>query len=335
MTAVLYAASAWLFWLTVRAIFERIIIFRDLSPDSFDVQILIAGSKVLGFTGSLIILATGVQALGLPIYSVVAGLGIGGLAVALAIRPTLENLIAGIILYLDQPVCVGDYCSFGDTIGTIESIGIRTTKIRALDRTLVTIPNAALADMKLVNWAKCDQMMIETTIALRYETDSDQLRYVLVKFREMLHSHPKIDGDTIRVRFAGYGLSSLDIGIRIYALTRDWNEFYAIREDVFLRMHDIVTESGSDFAFPSQMLYMARDNDLDAERSENALNEVQSWRDAGRLPFPKLSADRVNELSGTLDWPPRGSAKIGIDGSEEAEPLSSDPEAEDTNEPKR
>ncbi len=101
-------------------------------------------------------------------------------------------------------------------------------------------------------------MLINTTIGLRYETENDQLRHVLVKFREMLHAHPKIHLDTVRVRFAGFGQSSLDIGVRIYALTRDFNEFHAIREDVFLRMSEIVKASGSSFAYPSQTLYMGR-----------------------------------------------------------------------------
>ena len=236
---------------------------------------------------------------------------------------------------LDRPVFVGDYCSFGDTTGTVESIGIRTTKFRAIDRTLITVPNAALADMQIINWAKCDEMLIESTIGLRYETDPDQLRHVLVKFREMLHAHPKIDGDTVRVRFCGYGLSSLDIGIRVYAMTRDWNEFHAIREDIFLRIKDIVHESGSDFAFPSQTLYMARDENLDVERSEKARSEVQAWRSSGKLPFPTLSADRINELRGTLDWPPRGSANLGAARQEDAEPLSADPESENEDDPKR
>jgi MscS family membrane protein len=113
------------------------------------------------------------------------------------------------------------------------------------------------------------------TIGLRYETENDQLRHVLVKFREMLHAHPKIHSDTVRVRFAGFGQSSLDIGVRIYALTRDFNEFHAIREDVLLRMSDIVKKSGSSFAFPSQTLYMGRDDGLDvsvARRLRKKLN---------------------------------------------------------------
>jgi MscS family membrane protein len=162
-------------------------------------------------------------------------------------------------------------------------------------------------------------MLITTTIGLRYETDTDQLRYIMVKFREMLHAHPKIDPDTVRVRFSGYGASSLDIGVRVHALTREWNEFHAIREDIFLRIKDIVEASGSGFAFPSQTLYMGRDDGLDSERS------------AGKLPFPRLAADKINQLEGTLDYPPRGSVEIGLpeeEMPEAAEPLSAEPDTE-------
>jgi len=186
--------------------------------------------------------------------------------------------------------------------------------------------------MQVINWAKCDRMLISTTIGLRYETDSDQLRYVMVKFREMLHAHPKIDPETVRVRFASYGASSLDVGVRVYALTREWNEFHAIREDIFLRIKDIVENSGSGFAFPSQTLYMGRDDGLDNERTEASVKQVQTWRKAGKLPFPRLAPDRIDQLKGTLDYPPRGSVEIGLpeeEMPEAAEPLSAEPETED------
>jgi len=201
-----------------------------------------------------------------------------------------------------------------------------------LDRTLITVPNAALADMQLINWAKCDRMLINTTIGLRYETKNDQLRHVLVKFREMLHAHPKIDSETVRVRFADFGQSSLDIGVRIYALTRDFNEFHAIREDVLLRMSEIVKESGSGFAFPSQTLYMGRDDGLDVARGKTVAKEVESWRKAGKLPFPRLAADRIEQLEGTLDYPPQGSVEASSVESqvwETSEGLSTEPVDED------
>jgi len=326
------AGAVWLLWLVMLAIFERIIQARDIPEDSFDAHLWRLGARTIGTLASVVIIGNAAQNLGLPLYSVVAGLGIGGLAVALAIRPTLENLIGGIVLYLDQPVRVGDFCSFGDKTGTVETIGVRSTKLRMLDRTLITVPNAALADMQLINWAKCDRMLINTTIGLRYETKNDQLRHVLVKFREMLHAHPKIHSDTVRVRFADFGQSSLDIGVRIYALTRDFNEFHAIREDVLLRMSDIVKKSGSGFAFPSQTLYMGRDDGLDSERGKTAAKEVESWRKAGKLPFPRLAADRIEQLKGTLDYPPRGSVEAGTFESqvwETSERLSAEPDDEE------
>ncbi len=115
--------------------------------------------------------------------------------------------------------------------------------------------HAALADMQLINWAKCDRMLINTTIGLRYETENDQLRHVLVKFREMLHAHPKIHSDTVRVRLAGFGQSPLDLGVRIYALTRDFNEFHAIREDVLLRTQTAIAKTMISLSCHLSLLY--------------------------------------------------------------------------------
>ncbi|HHP7234010.1 MAG TPA: mechanosensitive ion channel family protein [Desulfobacterales bacterium] len=332
-TLIVYLAVAWLAWLLLRALFAGIVRSRNIDVDSFDAHLYRLAGKVLGIVAVVVILARAAHYLGVPLYSVVAGLGIGGLAIALAIRPTLENLIGGIILYVDQPVRVGDFCSFDDKTGTIESIGVRSTKLRALDRTVISIPNAALADMQLINYAKCDRMLIHTTIGLRYETEPDQLRYALVKIREMLHAHPRIDSDTIRVRFFEYGASSLDIKIRIYALTRDWNDFFAIREDVLLRINDIVREAGTGFAFPSQTMYLSRDHGLDEESSQAAVKAVQQWRKSGKLAFPRLSRERIERLQGTLDYPPRGSVEAGADveeWGEGAEPLSTEPEPAET-----
>jgi MscS family membrane protein len=194
---------------------------------------------------------------------------------------------------------------------------------------VITVPNAAFADMEIINWARCDHMLIQTTIGLRYETTLEQLRYVLAKLREMFVAHPKIGNDTVRVRFVGYGSSSLDIEIRVYALTRDWSEFYAIQEDVFLRVGEIVDDAGTSFAFPSQTLYLGHDVGLDAERIDKASRQVQSWRRTGQLPFPHMARSRREQLADTLDYPPRGSPDARhpeIHDTEEAEPLSTETE---------
>ena len=329
MSLVSSLAYAWLFWLGVRMFFEWVIRSPRIPDESLDANLLRLVSGSIGIIGVAIILAFGGQEIGLPIMSVLAGLGIGGLAVALALRPTLENLVGGVMLYIDRPVRVGDFCSFGGEQGTVEGIGVRSTTIRALNRALISVPNAQFADMQIVNWAECDQMLIDETIGLRYETEPDQLRYLLVQLRKMLHAHPRIDSTTIRVRFTGYGDSALNVGIRIYAETREWNDFFAIREDIFLRIYDIVTTAGSGFAFPSRTLYMSRDTGLDTKGTEEAKAAVATWRKNSKLPFPRLSREEIERLKGTLDYPPYGSPKAGIeslDSTETAERLSSDPD---------
>jgi MscS family membrane protein len=327
-TLVLYVSWSWLWWLGVVALSDWLLVVSPrMQRESLDADLLRLCARVIGFLGGVVILAYGAHDLGIPVLGVVTGLGIGGLAIALAIRPTLENLIGGLLLFADRPVRVGDFCTFGDFTGTVEGIGIRSTQVRALDRTVISVPNAHFIDMEIVNWARCDKMQILNTIGLRYETSPDQLRYVLASLREMFHAHPKIDRETVRVRFTGYGASSLDVQIRVYALTREWNEFFAIREDVFLRVNDIVANSGTAFAFPSRTLYLGRDGGLDQERTRAAVDQVGAWRRSGRLPFPVMEPSKVEKLADTLDYPPRGSPGTEVAmASEAAESLSTEPE---------
>lgn len=309
---------------------ELIISSPRIDAASLDANMIRMVAGVLGIATGLAIVFAGANELGVPLLPLVASLGVGGLAVALAARPTLENLIGGIILYVDRPVRVGDFCSFGDHEGTVERIGVRSTQIRARDRTVITIPNATFADMEIINWARCDQMLILATIGLRYETKFDQLRYVLAKLREMFIAHPKIDNNTVRIRFVGYGSSSLDIQIRVYSLTQDWSEFYEIQEDVFLRVGEIVEDAGTRFAFPSQTLYVGHDDGLDAERGDTVSQQVESWRRTGQLPFPHMARSHREQLAGTLDYPPRGSPDARHPkalAAEEAEPLSKETES--------
>jgi len=328
--------SAHICYLVALLAAESIISSPRIDTASLDANMLRMIAGILGGALGLGIIFFGANHLGVPVLPLVASLGVGGLAVALAARPTIENLIGGIILYVDRPVRVGDFCSFGDHMGTVERIGVRSIEIRARDRTIITVPNATFADMEIINWARCDMMEIRTTIGLRYETSPEQLRYVLVRLREMCLAHPRIDNDTMRVRFAGYGSSSQDIGIRIYALTRNWNEFFAIREDIMLRVGEIVEAAGTSFAFPSRTLYLGRDSGLDTKRGEAAMEQVQSWRDAGQLPFPNMTSSRREQLVDTLDYPPQGSPDALVSETPEGEadePLSTE-EAEETDSPK-
>jgi small-conductance mechanosensitive channel len=249
--------------------------------------------------------------------SVLAGLGIGGLAVALAAQPTLQNMIAGFTLFADSPLSVGDFCRYGDKLGTVEEIGLRSTRIRSRDRTVVSIPNSAFADMQLENFTKRDRILIHATINLRYETTADQLRFVLAELRRLLIAHPKIHPDPARVRFFGFGSHSLDLEVFAYVCTSDYDEYLAIREDVYLRMMELVLKSGTGFAFPSQVNYLTRDHGIDASLTREAEAAVAEWREKSRLPFPDFAPAEIRQHDGRLDYPPKGSSTSLKDHAED------------------
>lgn len=246
------------------------------------------------------------QNLGINVTGILAGLGIGGLAVALAAQKTVENLFGGVSLVVDQPVRVGDFCRFGDRVGIVEEIGLRSTRVRTLDRTVVAIPNAEFSSLQLENFARRDKVWFSANLGLRYETTPDQLRWVLVEIRKLLYSHPRVDPDPARIRFVGFGAYSLDLEIFAYVKTTDFGEFLAIREDLYLRIMDIVAASGTGFAFPSQTTYLGRDTGLDAARSQKAEADVRAWREQGALYLPEFPPDKIASLSATLSYPPDG-----------------------------
>lgn len=289
----------WLAWRNAQA--ERIaghnLILVSLASGLARIFLVIGGGLLLA------------NLLALPVAGVIAGFGIGGLAVALAAQPTLMNILAGFTLYADRPVSVGDFCRFGDTMGTVEAIGLRSTRLRTLDRTVISVPNSQFLDMQIENFARRDQMRFATTLQLRYETTPDQLRYVLTELRKLLIAHPMVFSDPIRVRFMGFGEHSLDIEIFAYITASDMDTFTAAREDILLRMMAMVEEAGAQFAFPSMVHYNADDTPPDTQRKAKAEATVNEWRACEDLPFPDFEWQTKAELSNTLTWPPEGSVQ--------------------------
>jgi MscS family membrane protein len=265
--------------------------------------------RIIGIAVIVFVVVEASAYLGWAVAPVVAGLGVGGIAVALAARPTIENVIGGLTLFADKPFRVGDRCRLGEDIGSIEEIGLRSTRIRTLERSLLSIPNADLAVMKIENLGQRDMRLLHTTLGLRYETTPDQMRWVLAKIREMLLAHPKTSPDDMRTRFTGYGAYSLDIEIYVYLRCQTQRSFRAISEDLLLRILNIVNESGTGFAFPSQVNYLSRDTGLDVEQRAAREHEVEQWRQRGKLPFPEFEEEQEDALRDTLDYPPRGSAQ--------------------------
>jgi MscS family membrane protein len=270
--------------------------------------LMVLGERLLVALVVIVAFLATLGILGFNLTTVLAGLGIGGIAIAFAAQKTLENLFGGISVLADEVIRVGDSCRFGDRVGIVEDISLRSTRIRTVERTELSIPNGALATMNIENLTRRDKILFNPTLGVRCETTADQLRYMLAEIRRMLYEHPKVESDSARIRFSSFDASVLSLEIFSYVLTREMAEFTAIREDLLLRIMDIVGKSGSGFAFPSQILYFSRDSGLDKEKASAAEQQVQQWRDQNNLPFPDFAPADKSALRGSIVYPPPESA---------------------------
>lgn len=263
----------------------------------------------------------GIAALGTLGFDVTAGLaalGIGGIALALGAQKTVENLVGSLTLIADQPIRVGDFCRFGETMGTVEDIGMRSTRIRTLARTIVTVPNGEFSAFQIENYTRRDQFWFHPVLALRYETTPDQIRYLLVELRALLYAHPKVNPEPARVRFLGLGADCLNVEIFAYVHAVDYSDFLEVQEDLTLRIMDIVAESGASFAFPSRTLYMAQDAAPAEDKRAAAEARVREWSESGDLQLPRFQSERIDALRDTLVYPPEGSAANAVRASKQA-----------------
>ena len=185
-----------------------------------------------------------------------AGLGVGGIAIALAAQKTLENVIAGASLIFDQAVRLGDVLKMGDIVGTVDHIGLRSTRIRTLDRTIVSVPNGQIANASLETISARDKFWFRPVVTLRYETTPKQLHVVLDGIRNMLETHASVDRATTVVRFVRLGTFSLDVEVSAYLFARNWNHFLELQEQLLFGITELVERAGTSIAFPSQTMYL-------------------------------------------------------------------------------
>jgi len=206
---------------------------------------------VIAVLGILALLA----ALGYPVTTLLAGLGIGGLAFAFGAQKTVENLFGSMALAVDQPFRVGDVVRVGDFQGTVEDIGLRSTRFRTPDRSLITIPNGSLSDQRLESLAERDRIRLAAMVGLAYGTTRAQMQRVLEGFERVLRSHPKIWPDTVVVAFNQLGASSLDIEIQAWFKVPA-EDFARCRQEVLLEFMRVVEEAGTSFALPSRTIHL-------------------------------------------------------------------------------
>lgn len=225
---------------------------RPSSRSLLSISARFAKVSVLGIAG-IVALAQ----LGVSVASLITGLGIGGLAVALGAQKTLENLFGTLSIGVDQPMREGDVVKLYDFVGTVEQIGLRSTRIRTLDRTIVTIPNGELANQRIESFTVRDRLRLALTIGLVHGTTSQQLRAILAELEAILRRQAKACQDTVAVRFTALGASSLDVEVGALFQTTDWAEFQAIRQELLLAFMAAIEQHGSAIAFPTRTIHVA------------------------------------------------------------------------------
>ena len=247
------------FWALYRiiGIFEKFVTdYQGKIANRFSADLalfLIKGVKlVLLIMGFVII----VQEWGYNFTGFLASLGLGGLAFALAAKDTAANLFGSLVIFSDKPFDVGDWIHTPDVEGTVESIGIRSTRVRTFAKALVAVPNASLANSPITNWSRMTMRRIKMTIGLTYSTNSTQMQNILTQIRQMLQDDPDINNKTILVNFTDFQDSALGVFCYFFTNTTNWQEYLMVRERMNLNIMKIVEDNKAGFAFPSQSIYI-------------------------------------------------------------------------------
>ncbi len=230
---------------------------RELSGTASIVRL---GRRVVDILGVFAAFLVILHYFGVDPTAALAGLGVGGIAVALAAQKTLENVVGGVSLILDKAVRTGDTVKVGETVGTVEEIGLRSTRIRTSDRTVLIVPNGQIANMSLEALSSRDKYWFHPSVGLRYQTTSVQMSSVVEGIRTLLLEHASVDHSSVRVQFYRFGPSSLDIDVSAHVYARDWNLFLDVQEQLLLSIMKIVQQAGTQIALPSQTMYLASDS---------------------------------------------------------------------------
>ena len=304
----LIVSATWILWRVVKWSLHRVRTRALARGHAGTGSLMLLGERIL----KAVIFVVGVLAvlgnLGFNMSTALAGLGIGGLAIGFGAQKTIENLFGGVSVLGDEVFRVGDVCRFGDRTGVVEDIGLRSTRIRTDERTLVAIPNGTVATINLENLSRRDKILFKTNLGLRPESKADHVRFVLAEFRRLLYSHPKVETKTVRVRLTDIAGASLSVEVVAYILTQDFNEFAAVREDLLLRMMDVMEDSGGGLALPSQTLYLSRDAGVAREKVDNAVKKIAELREGKQLPFPDFHDDDISSFKGSIEYPQSESA---------------------------
>jgi MscS family membrane protein len=201
-----------------------------------------------------------IQNLGYSVASLVAGLGIGGLAIALAAQQTLSNFFGSITILIDRPFAAGDWIETSDLEGVVEEVGFRSTRVRTFGKTQVTVPNSVLANSVINNWSRMPIRRVKMTVGVTYESSAEQMEKAVEGVRELLRAHPEVHQDFFLVYFTDFGGSSLDIFVYYFTQTTVWAEYLRVRQEVNLQIMRLLESLGMEVAFPTRTVYLKQED---------------------------------------------------------------------------
>lgn len=249
------------FWILLRIIdFVGLILHKkaeatDNKMDDQLIPFIIEIAKIIAYIFALFIVLGNI--FGVNIAALATGLGIGGIALAMASKESLENLLGSFTIFFDRPFTVGDTVTVGTVTGIVEKVGFRSTRIRTFDKSLVTVPNKKMIDAELDNLGMRPVRRVKFNIGLTYETTPEQIKAIVADIQAMINQHPKTNQEG-KVRFQEFGSSSLDILVMYFVDSPKWNDLIDVKEDVNYKIMDIVKKHNSDFAFPSTTVYLQK-----------------------------------------------------------------------------
>lgn len=297
-TITFWIGVAWLFYEVLQMLTEWSIGSPHVSDATYDPHLLRLVSRVISVAGVILILLFGANEIGIPALGLLAGASVGALVIGLAAQSTVENLIGGMTLFADKPFVVGDFVRFGDDDGTVEEIGPRSTRIRKLDGTQLTVPNSDIVQARISNFTQRNNVLLLHTVGVRYETTVQQIEWLVARIREGLRENPKVEEDENmpRVRLAGFGASSIDIEVRAYVATTSMHEFMAVQAELLAMIMRAVEAAGTSMAFPSTTAYVTRDDGI---VGPEALDEPEAGTDGPRTP--EQAAARADQKPARLE----------------------------------
>ena len=275
LTSALYASGAWLSMIGANYLADALVTSEHLRQRSLDSQLIRLALRFIGLAIAIGILIQGAYELGFPAYSVLAGLGVGGLAVALAARDSLANLLGSILIMIEKPFRVGHYVRVGSAEGTVEEVGFRSTRIRTPDNSVISIPNNSVVNASVENVSLRSMRRQRFLVQVTYDTPRAKLEELVAGINRLIADHPMANKDNINVRFNDFGESSLNILVFFYLETAAYSLELQTREEILLRIIELAHKLDIEFAFPTRTLVIDGASEVDADKVGASLGTIR------------------------------------------------------------